>query len=91
MASGVPVIAPNTGGPTDLVKHGWTGFLIDTSNSYSLNHSVNQILNSSEHLLTSERARESVIHRSWEVVNSQLISHYKELILNHSQQNERVA
>ena len=91
LASGVPVIAPNSGGPTDLVKHGWTGFLIDTSNSYSLNHSVNQILHSSEHRLMSERARESVIHRSWEVVNSQLISHYKDLVLSQSQQNERVA
>ena len=91
LASGVPVIAPNTGGPTDLVKHGWTGFLIDTSNSYSLNHSVNQILNSSEHLLTSERARESVIHRSWEVVNIQLISHYQDLVLGQAQLDERVA
>ena len=91
LASGVPVIAPNTGGPTDLVKHGWTGFLIDTSNSYSLNHSVNQILNSSEHRLTSERARESVIHRSWEVVNSQLISHYQDLVLGQAQLDERVA
>jgi phosphatidylinositol alpha 1,6-mannosyltransferase len=91
LASGVPVIAPNSGGPTDLVKHGWTGFLIDTSNSYSLTHSVNQILHSSEHRLMSERARESVIHRSWEDVNSQLISHYKDLVLSQSQQNERVA
>jgi hypothetical protein len=28
----------------------------------------------------SKRARESVIHRTWESVNSQLISHYSELI-----------
>jgi phosphatidylinositol alpha 1,6-mannosyltransferase len=91
LASGVPVIAPNSGGPTDLVKHGWTGFLIDTSNSYSLNHSVNQILNSSEHRLMSQRARESVVHRTWELVNSQLVSHYKDLALSQAQQNERVA
>jgi phosphatidylinositol alpha 1,6-mannosyltransferase len=92
LASGVPVIAPNTGGPTDLVNHGWTGFLIDTSNSYSLNHSVNQILYSSEHRLMSERARGSVIHRRWELVNSQLIEHYKELADNNlAKQSERVA
>jgi glycosyltransferase involved in cell wall biosynthesis len=91
LASGVPVIAPNSGGPTDLVKHGWTGFLIDTSNTYSLNHSVNQILHSSEHRLMSERARESVIHRTWELVNSQLVMHYKDLVLSQAQQNERVA
>ena len=92
LASGVPVIAPNTGGPTDLVMHGWTGFLIDTSNTYSLNHSVNQILNSSEHRLMSERARESVIHRTWESVNTQLINHYREVSMTRkSMRNENVA
>jgi phosphatidylinositol alpha 1,6-mannosyltransferase len=92
LASGVPVIAPNSGGPTDLVKHGWTGFLVDTSNSYSLNHSVNQILYSSEHRLMSERARGSVIHRTWESVNSQLIEHYRELsIANAEARSEQVA
>ena len=92
LASGVPVIAPNSGGPTDLVKHGWTGFLVDTSNSYSLNHSVNQILYSSEHRLMSERARGSVIHRTWESVNIQLIEHYRELsIANAEARSEQVA
>jgi phosphatidylinositol alpha 1,6-mannosyltransferase len=84
-------MTPNTGGPTDLVKHGWTGFLIDTSNSYSLNHSINQILHSAEHRLMSERARDSVIHRSWELVNSQLVSHYEDLVLRQTQQSEKVA
>ena len=80
LASGVPVIAPNFGGPTDLVKHGWTGFLIDTENSQSLNHAVNQILQLAEPALMGARARESVIERTWLSVNNQLISHYTDLI-----------
>jgi phosphatidylinositol alpha 1,6-mannosyltransferase len=80
LASGVPVIAPNFGGPTDLVKHGWTGYLIDTANPYSLNHSVNQIIQLAEPALMGARARQSVIERSWELVNTQLINHYRELI-----------
>lgn len=80
LASGVPVIAPNFGGPTDLVKHGWTGYLIDTENSYSLNHAVNQIIQLAEPALMGARARESVIERTWLSVNNQLISHYKDLI-----------
>jgi phosphatidylinositol alpha 1,6-mannosyltransferase len=80
LASGVPVIAPNFGGPTDLVKHGWTGYLIDTENSYSLNHAVNQIIQLAEPALMGARARESVIERTWLSVNNQLISHYTDLI-----------
>jgi len=92
LASGVPVIAPNSGGPTDLVKHGWTGFLIDTSNSYSLNHSVDQILKLSEPALMADRARNSVIDRTWEVVNNQLLNHYRELKNNQAlAESEKVA
>ena len=80
LASGVPVIAPNFGGPTDLVKHGWTGYLIDTENTHSLNHAVNQIIQLAEPALMGARARESVIERTWQLVNTQLISHYTELI-----------
>jgi phosphatidylinositol alpha 1,6-mannosyltransferase len=80
LASGVPVIAPNFGGPTDLVKHGWTGYLIDTANQYSLNHAVNQILQFSEPALMGARARESVVDRTWQLVNAQLIQHYRDLI-----------
>ena len=92
LASGVPVIAPNFGGPTDLVKHGWTGYLIDTENSYSLNHAVNQILQLAEPALMGARARESVIERTWLSVNNQLISHYTDLIaINSEEAGVRVA
>lgn len=86
LASGIPVIAPNFGGPTDLVKHGWTGYLIDTANSYSLNHAVNQILQLAEPALMGARARDSVIERTWLSVNNQLISHYTDLIAVKSQE-----
>ena len=80
LASGVPVIAPNTGGPTDLVNHGWTGYLIDTANSLALSKSVTEILNNPDHHFMRIRARESVIDRTWNLVNRQLIGHYQELI-----------
>jgi len=86
LASGIPVIAPNFGGPTDLVKHGWTGYLIDTANTYSLNHAVNQIIQLAEPALMGARARESVIERTWQSVNAQLISHYTELVELKSQE-----
>jgi phosphatidylinositol alpha 1,6-mannosyltransferase len=88
LASGVPVIAPNFGGPTDLVKHGWTGYLIDTANSYSLNHAVNQIIQLSEPALMGFRARESVVERTWHSVNTQLIAHYEDLIKSKVQEGE---
>jgi phosphatidylinositol alpha 1,6-mannosyltransferase len=92
LASGVPVIAPNSGGPTDLVKHGWTGFLIDTQNSHSLNHTLNLVLKISEPTLMSERARNSVIERTWDLVNAQLINHYRELkALNAKNESDLVA
>ena len=80
LASGVPVIAPNTGGPTDLVNHGRTGYLIDTANSLALSKSVTEILNNPDHHFMRIRARESVIDRTWNLVNRQLIDHYQELI-----------
>ncbi len=80
LASGVPVIAPNTGGPTDLVNHGRTGYLIDTANSLALSKSVTEILNNPDHQFMRIRARESVIDRTWNLVNRQLIDHYQELI-----------
>ena len=85
LASGVPVIAPNSGGPLDLVKHGWTGYLIDTSNAVALNRAVNMLIHMQDPLILQQRTRESVIERNWQVVNNQLIGHYRELMHQESQ------
>ena len=79
LASGVPVIAPNSGGPLDLVQHGRTGFLLDTSNASDLIAAFELLTDARTRSLMGSTARESVTHRTWEKVNSQLIDHYREL------------
>ena len=79
LASGFPVIAPNSGGPLDLVQHGATGFLLDTSNASDLIAAFELLTDARTRSLMGSTARESVTHRTWEKVNNQLIDHYREL------------
>jgi phosphatidylinositol alpha 1,6-mannosyltransferase len=79
LASGVPVIAPNSGGPLDLVQHGRTGFLLDTSNASDLIAAFELLSDAHTRSLMGTTARESVIHRTWERVNNELIDHYRDL------------
>ena len=84
LASGVAVIAPNSGGPLDLVQHGRTGFLLDTSNSSDLIAAFELLTDCNTRALMGVAARDSVLHRTWEKVNNQLIDHYRELSSAHS-------
>jgi len=84
LASGVAVIAPNSGGPLDLVQHGRTGFLLDTTNSSDLIAAFELLTDSNTRALMGVAARQSVLHRTWEKVNNQLIDHYRELASAHS-------
>ena len=79
LASGVPVIAPHSGGPLDLVQHGATGFLLDTSNASDLIAAFELLSDAHTRSLMGITARESVIHRTWERVNNELINHYRDL------------
>jgi len=75
LASGVPVVAPNAGGPRDLVSPGRTGFLLDVDGFEQ------QLPGAVEHLL-SERpryslaARRSVLQRTWPAICDELLGHY---------------
>jgi phosphatidylinositol alpha 1,6-mannosyltransferase len=80
LASGVPCIVPKTGGPADLVSHGITGWVIDTSNPLALQECVTNYLfreDPEEMRLTS---RASVEMRTWSNINNQLMNHYRQMI-----------
>jgi len=81
LCAGVPVVAPRSGGPVDLVAHGENGFLWDPSDPASLAEHVGRIVHD-EHLRLrlADRARASVVHRTWESVLSDLIGTYNHLI-----------
>jgi phosphatidylinositol alpha 1,6-mannosyltransferase len=80
LASGVPVIGPDTGGPVDLIEHGVTGLLVDTGDAHELLEAVATLRNHTSLDLMQLAARKSVEHRTWDYINSQLIQHYQDAI-----------
>ena len=80
LASGVPTIAVNQGGPLDLIKHGETGYLIDTADESELHNAVNRILHPANWSKFASAAHLSVVDRSWKSVMDQLMNHYQEVI-----------
>ncbi|MFI1727116.1 glycosyltransferase family 4 protein [Streptomyces sp. NPDC020489] len=77
MASGVPVVAPATGGPLDLVAHGRTGLLVPPRDAAALRDAV-WALAADPGLRAAYGAagRATVEGRTWEAVGDQLLGHY---------------
>ena len=83
LASGVPVIAPNAGGPRDLVMPGRTGLLLDVAAfERQLPGAVMHLLQARSHYAPA--ARRSVLQRTWPVICEELLGHY-EAVLQRSQ------
>jgi phosphatidylinositol alpha 1,6-mannosyltransferase len=75
MASGVPVIAPDAGGPQDLVLPYRTGLLLPVCEfEHRLGESVDHLI--SERPRYSAAARRSVLGRTWPVICDELLNHY---------------
>jgi phosphatidylinositol alpha 1,6-mannosyltransferase len=76
LASGLPVIAPDAGGPRDLVTPWRTGLLLGVSEFEA------QLPAAVDHLLAERHryavaARRSVLHRSWSAICDELLGHYE--------------
>lgn len=91
LASGVPVIGPDTGGPVDLIDHGVTGLLVDTADSHQLLEAVETLRSHSSFDLMQIAARKAVEHRTWDYINAQLIDHYRDAIYELSKKRGMVA
>lgn len=79
MASGVPVIAPDAGGPRDLVAPCRTGLLLDVDGfECALPAAVTHLI--AERRRYGIAARRSVLARTWPVVCDELIGHYEAVL-----------
>ena len=79
MASGLPVIAPDAGGPRDLVAPYRTGLLLPVAEFEK------KLTGAAEHLIAERRrysvaARRSVLGRTWPAICDQLIGHYEAVL-----------
>ena len=76
MASGLPVIAPDAGGPRDLVTPMQTGILLGVNEfEQRLSPAVDHLI--AERSRYAPAARRSVLGRTWPVICDELLGHYE--------------
>jgi phosphatidylinositol alpha 1,6-mannosyltransferase len=81
LCSGVPVITAAAGGPLDLVRHGDNGWLWAGDDPDVLAAQVATVREDRRALAAArERARPSVVGRSWDVIADQLLAHYSRVL-----------
>ena len=80
MASGLPVIAPDSGGPKDLVKPGRTGYLLTAHDreafATELCDAVTELADPHLRARLGAAGRRAVLNRTWPAVCDELVDHY---------------
>jgi len=80
-ASGLPVVAPRSGGPIDLVTIGVNGFLYTPGDSVELRRTIELLARDPAlRRRMGEAGRRGVLGRSWETVCDELLARYAKVI-----------
>lgn len=76
-ASGVPVVAPASGGPLDLVAHGVTGLLVPPDDADAVAEAVARLTDPGLRERMGLAARLAVADRTWTALGDELVGHYR--------------
>ena len=80
-AAGVPVIAPNSGGPKFLIESGVSGYLVDAEITNGFTPVLTNLLDNTELAARiAEGGRRKVLDKSWEANNAKLLDFYSSAI-----------
>ncbi|HKS44130.1 MAG TPA: glycosyltransferase family 1 protein [Amycolatopsis sp.] len=80
MASGLPVLAPDAGGPRDLVLPGRTGYLLPADRAgfaAELPRRIDDLRDPALRARLGQKARKVVLGRTWPAVCAELVGHYE--------------
>jgi phosphatidylinositol alpha 1,6-mannosyltransferase len=81
MASGLPVVGPDAGGPRDLIAHCRNGYLLPVDRFNELLPSaVASLQDPALRARFAAAARKSVLHRTWPAICDELMGHYAEVL-----------
>ena len=78
-ASGVPVVAPRSGGAPDVVRHLETGLLYDPGDERAMARAVEAVAADRHRSLLGARARELATRTWWDAVDELVEGHYRPL------------
>lgn len=78
LASGLPSVVSDRGGPQDLIRHGENGFVVPANSPEELADRVEALIRD-PHLRSrmSHAARASAVERDWEEINGALLQSYE--------------
>jgi phosphatidylinositol alpha 1,6-mannosyltransferase len=78
-ASGLAVVAPNSGGPSEIIEHGVNGILVDPTEPSGYRLALENLISRPGAIAAlGERAASSVQGRSWKSNNQKLFDYYSE-------------
>lgn len=90
MACQVPVVAPATGGPLDLVEPGVNGYLYQPGSLIELRNAVQTLIDNPQQILEFGQNGENMVrNRTWLSLTESIVGHYETAISNF-QENTRI-